>query len=239
VKRWNRYGLRRHHRMKTQLASFVIVLIEAFSITSVLAQEDVARGTPVADALPIATVRSISLGENTEAGRSAPASDRSGQGLWGYIFLAPAVGGVPRSERLLHWGGGVEWRSSRAVGIAAEIGALHRADEPAYPLLMVAVNGSYHFGASRAGRSLLPFVTAGYTGSSLVAGLDMPWFNWGGGLNYFAKNGKGVRLEVRHHITDRGTGCFAANSGCHNWVLESRVGFNFGRSNLRQAAEGL
>jgi hypothetical protein len=163
------------------------------------------------------------VGMTTSTYAQAPADE--GRRVWGYVFAAPAIGGAPTSEQFFHWGGGVEWRLRPRLGLAADMGALHFGDSPAYPLFMLSLDGSYHFRDSSA-RALVPFVTAGYSGASLVAGLDMPWVNAGAGVNYWLRNGKGFRAEGRYLVTRRGAGCYGEGP-CRNWLLESRAGFNF------------
>lgn len=161
--------------------------------------------------------------EAAQSSAQRPASRK----VWGTIFVAPGIGLIPDQQQLFHWGGGVEWAFHKSIGIGAEMGALHEADAPAYPLFMLSVNGYYYFRDTQAGHALVPFITAGYTGASLVAGLDMPWFNAGAGANYWFKNRKGLRFDVRYQISNRGTGCFAYRGVCRNSLVESRIGFNF------------
>jgi hypothetical protein len=206
VKQWIRY--------------LVIVLTAIISFDRACAQE----------AAPNETATEVALRQEDNVGQAGGTRSPHGRQLWGYVFVAPGFAGVPDSpERMLHWGGGVEWRFHKAIGIGAEAGALHLGSAAAYPLFMMSVNGSYHFRERQTGRTLVPFVTAGYTGASMVSGLDMPWFNCGVGTNYWFHNKTGARLELRYQATDRGTGCFAEGD-CRNWSLEARVGFNFGRS---------
>src|SRR5262245_2228644 len=159
------------------------------------------------------------------SGSAQDASRDEGRRVWGYVFAAPGIGGAPTSEQFFHWGGGVEWRFRPRIGLAADMGALHFADSPAYPLFMLSIDGSYHFRDSAA-RALGPFVTAGYTGASLVAGLDMPWANAGAGVNYWVRNGEGLLAGVRSVVTRSGNGCYGEGP-CRNWFVESRAGFNF------------
>src|SRR5262245_25075856 len=159
------------------------------------------------------------------SGYAQSASADEGRRVWGYVFAAPAIGGAPTSEQFFHWGGGVEWRFQPRVGLAADMGALHFADSPAYPLFMLSIDGSYHFRDSGV-HALVPFVTAGYSGASNVAGLDMPWATAGVGVNCWLRNGKGFRAEGRYQVTRRGTRCYGEGP-CVNWVVESRTGFNF------------
>lgn len=172
----------------------------------------------------VAVVGILLIGTATSAYAQAASADE-GRRVWGYVFAAPAIGGAPTSEQFFHWGGGVEWRVRPSVGLAADMGALHFADSPAYPLFMLSIDGVYHFRDSGA-YALVPFVTAGYSGASNVSGLDMPWANAGVGVNYWLRSGKGFRAEARYQVTRRGSGCYGPNS-CVNWVLESRLGFNF------------
>jgi len=172
----------------------------------------------------VAVVGILLIGTATSAyAQGAPSEE--GRRVWGYAFAAPAVGGAPTFEQFFHWGGGVEWLVRPRVGLAADMGALHFGDSPAYPLFMLSIDGSYHFRDRRA-RALVPFVAVGYSGASLVAGLDMPWANVGAGVNYWLRNGKGLLAEVRYQVTGRGSGCYGAGS-CRNWFVESRAGFNF------------
>jgi hypothetical protein len=172
----------------------------------------------------VAAVGVLLIGTATSASAQAASPDE-GRRVWGYVFAAPGVGGAPTSEQFFHWGGGVEWRVRPRIGLAADMGALHFADSPAYPLFMLSIDGVYHFRDSGA-HALVPFVTAGYSGASNVSGLDMPWANAGVGVNYWLRNGKGFRAEARYQVTRRGSGCYGPNS-CVNWVVESRLGFNF------------
>jgi len=172
----------------------------------------------------VAAVGVLLIGTATSASAQAPSTDE-GRRVWGYVFAAPGVGGAPISEQFFHWGGGVEWRFRPRSGLAADMGALHFADTPAYPLFMLSIDGAYHFRDSGA-HALVPFVTAGYSGASNVSGLDMPWANAGVGVNYWLRNGKGFRAEVRYQVTRRGNGCYGEGP-CRNWFVESRVGFNF------------
>jgi len=172
----------------------------------------------------LAAVGILLIGIATSAHAQAASADE-GRRVWGYVFAAPGVGGAPTSEQFFHWGGGVEWRFQPRVGLAADMGALHFADSPAYPLFMLSIDGSYHFRDSGV-HALVPFVTAGYSGASNVSGLDMPWANAGVGVNYWLRNGKGFRAEGRYQVTRRGTGCYGEGP-CVNWVVESRAGFNF------------
>ena len=172
----------------------------------------------------VAVVGVLLIGTAASAYAQGASADE-GRRVWGYVFAAPAIGGAPTSEQFFHWGGGVEWRFRPRIGLAADMGALHFADSPAYPLFMLSIDGSYHFRDSAA-RALVPFVTAGYTGASLVAGLDMPWANAGAGVNYWLRNGKGFLAEARYQVTRRGSGCYGPGP-CRNWFVESRAGFNF------------
>ena len=142
----------------------------------------------------------------------AVAAAQSDQNLWGYAFAAPVVfydsvalttsfepGSLtPRTfdvERTkdvsLHWGFGFEWQFYRAVGLAAEVGAMHLSTEGVRPGGLLAVNGSYHFGDIT--RRVVPFATGGYSfGINSNHGFDI-----GAGMNYWIRPRTGVRFEVR------------------------------------------
>lgn len=126
---------------------------------------------------------------------------------------------------MLHWGGGFEWQFYKSLGIAAEVGIVHLLEAPEYPGGMLSVNGSYYFRNARPGeKSLVPFVTAGYT----LDPFSTSSFNLGGGVNYWSRGRMGLRLEVRDHVSGQPAGvCLGNNPDCRNWFLEFRVGLNF------------
>src|SRR5262245_2847221 len=86
--------------------------------------------------------------------------------VWGYAFLGAgvhedawaiatsyfdysvtpaAIARYHAMENTVEWGGGVEWAMTPAVGIGAELRAMHLSEAPEYPGGIVSVNGTYHF----------------------------------------------------------------------------------------------
>lgn len=124
-------------------------------------------------------------------------------------------------DSTIEWGGGIEWHSAGGVGIGAEVGALHRVEEPYYPGGLLAANAVYHF---QANRPLAPFVTGGYSfGLDAQHGLDL-----GGGINYWLTERAGLRLDVR---ATRLTQNFrsAVWPDVSEWLVAVRGGLNFAR----------
>ena len=111
------------------------------------------------------------------------------------------VGGGIGYERLLYKG----------LGLSGEFGGYFGAEARA----VLSANGSYHFRQS-ASQKLVPFGTAGVSG---LAGCGdgcgaTGAFNFGGGINYWFRPHRGLRLELRDYVFDD-----------HKW--EMRVGFAF------------
>ena len=144
---------------------------------------------------------------------TAPGSARTHRAL-GYIFAAPGVyiGNVD-SVATLHLGGGAEALIYRGLGIGAEIGVIGALQESRGGMGLFSVNGSYHF--EQKGK-ISPFLTGGY---SVVGGRGIRnLVNFGGGVNYWLREGKGIRLEFRDHFYMDGSG---------RQLLGFRIGFVF------------
>ena len=120
----------------------------------------------------------------------------------GYVFSS--VGKWTDDQSTLVGGGiGFERLIVKGFGLGGEV----QINGPvggygSYGLLTFSGNGSYHFrNASRSGK-LVPFVSGGYTGlaacSSECGGLN--GFNVGGGINYWLKPSRGIRVEFRDHV---------------------------------------
>jgi hypothetical protein len=117
--------------------------------------------------------------------------------LDGYVFVAPgAIGGRQFTNGTLHVGGGVEKLFRERIGVSAEIGALGLWNNYRGAIGIFSVNGSYHFG-DRAGK-VDPFVTGGYSLGFRSATLNFG--NFGGGVNYWFRDGLGLRVEFRDHV---------------------------------------
>ena len=144
---------------------------------------------------------------------SVALAQQVGQGQW-YAFGAVGyqtgvagaqVGGGIGYERLLYKG----------LGLGGEFGGYVGPDARA----VLSANGSYHFRQS-ASQKLVPFGTAGV--SALAACGDACGasgaFNFGGGINYWFRPQRGLRLEFRDYV-------FIDYDTVHK--LEVRVGFAF------------
>ena len=115
----------------------------------------------------------------------------------GYVFFAPGTVSN-RSERAttLHIGGGYERLVYKGLGVGSEIG-IQKEGGDTYALF--SANGSYHFTNLAPNRKIVPFLTAGYSGAFNGEGGEN-WFNFGGGLDYWLRPTKALRLEVRDHV---------------------------------------
>ena len=134
------------------------------------------------------------------------------------MFFAPGQlrgGGDP--DTTLHFGGGGKYISSSGAGFGAEMGiGGPKTDFGSNDVGIFSLNGYFQkkVGDSKAE----PFVTAGY---SAFFGHDAPhnWFNFGGGVDYWAKEKLGLMLEFRDHIHHESAGTFQ--------VWEVRFGLAF------------
>src|ERR1043165_192414 len=106
-------------------------------------------------------------------------------------FTGAKVGGGIGFERLFHGvGAGADFQ---AYGTNGEEGGV-----------VFTTNGSYHFRNLTPSRKLVPFGTFGF--SALAVCSDgcggTSGYNFGGGVNYWIKPERGLRLEVRDHVYD-------------------------------------
>ena len=149
----------------------------------------------------------------SQAASTDPGNTQTHRAL-GYVFAAPGVYiGNADSVATLHLGGGAEARVYRGLGIGAEIGGIAALQGSGGGLGLFSVNGSYHF--EQKGK-VSPFLTWGY---SIVSGSGTRnLINFGGGVNYWLREGKGIRLEVRDHYYMDGSG---------RQLLGFRIGFTF------------
>jgi hypothetical protein len=131
----------------------------------------------------------------------------------GYLFVAPgAYVGYSETAATMHFGGGGEAFLFKGLAAGAEIGgmwALRGSDL----LALFSADGSYHF--SR-GRKVSPFLTCGY--SRIWGDGSANMVNFGGGVNWWLGEKKGIRLEFREHV-------YAGSS--HRQIAEFRIGFAF------------
>lgn len=153
------------------------------------------------------------LGLISGAAIAQTAKEHRGQG---YGFIAPGVVSDEGSAATLHFGVGGEGLVYKGLGVGGEVGYLHPARGFSEGFGIASANGSYHFREASASGKLVPFVTGGY---SLFFRSDTAnAVNFGGGINYWAGEHVGVRLEVRDHI-------LTANGAAH--YVGFRIGFAF------------
>ncbi len=115
------------------------------------------------------------------------------QGL-GYAIAGPAgySGFFGSSASSVHVAGGGEALVHGRAGVGGEFGILNT-------LSVFSANGVLHISPSPAKRGSSPFVTGGYTYMGSGEGSFSAW-NVAGGLDFWAKNRLGVRVEFRDHV---------------------------------------
>jgi hypothetical protein len=117
---------------------------------------------------------------------------------WGYGFFG--IGGATAGNSTIYQaGGGGEVLLYKGLGVGAEGGAIGTSGSGAGTF---SVNGAYHFLNSKSSQKLVPFVTSGYT--FLAPSDETNLFNFGGGVNYWAGEHVGLRVEVRDHVFPNG-----------------------------------
>jgi hypothetical protein len=140
------------------------------------------------------------------------------QSAYGYVFGAPgAISCCGESEGTFHVGGGGEFITPTGIGVGAEVGFLGPRDAFSDGLGVLSLDGAYHFG--RATSKLRPFVTGGYS-LFFREGTANLW-NFGGGVQYWFREGLALRVEFRDHVQTEYEGT------AHFWGV--RVGVSFGR----------
>jgi hypothetical protein len=133
------------------------------------------------------------------------------QGL-GYVVAGPSrVSGFFSPPTALHAAGGGEALFGGSVGIGGEVGLLATSGSVIW---VASGNGVLHIPSRR--RS--PFVTGGYTRTGGGEGGFNAW-NVGGGVDLWATERLGLRLDLRDHIRDdfRGT--------VHYWTVRGGLVF--------------
>src|SRR5262245_6946838 len=120
-------------------------------------------------------------------------------------FLAPGIvtdgNGVGPT---VHIGVGYDRFLHRGFGIGGEIGYAGFAPAPGLGAGVASFNTAYHF---RRAEKFVPFVTGGY--SLLFRSGTLSATNFGGGFNYWFRDGLGFRLELRDHMAIRDTNLHA------------------------------
>lgn len=139
---------------------------------------------------------------------AAQSSDYRGQG---YLFFGPgASSNFGNTQGTFHVGGGGEVFLYREVAAGAEIGYLAPWKSAGDGTGMFSLDGSLHFDRTA---KLIPFITAGYTRAGGSNGV-----NFGGGIEWWLRERKGLRLEFRDHRMGAATNLY---------YLDFRIGLEF------------
>ena len=114
----------------------------------------------------------------------------------GYVFVAPGfIAGDGTPGGTVQSGVGGEFRIYKGLAVGAELSGVGAIGESFDDVGLFSLNGYYHLPNASRSTKVIPFITAGYTG----AGVE-PWFNVGGGADYWFKNRLGLRVEFRDQI---------------------------------------
>jgi hypothetical protein len=140
---------------------------------------------------------------------TALAQDRA-VGVQPYTFVAP--GSVSGGGTIAHVGGGVDVVHRSGVGGGTELGYVGPfPDGFDYGIGLLSFSGSYRW----LGAPVVPFVNAGLT-TVVIRGSGNAW-HAGGGIEYWLRDGFGLRLELRDHMP--------FGEAAHLWG--ARVGFTW------------
>jgi hypothetical protein len=144
----------------------------------------------------------------------AGAEPADAQGL-GYAVAGPAgfSGFFGSSAADFHAAGGGEFLVNGRAGPGAEVGLLGNSSSR---LLVLSLNGAFHFPTGSDLRRPSPFVTGGYTHMGSGEGGFNAW-NVGAGLDVWMSDQYGLRVEFRNHVRPdvRGT--------VHYWTVRAGV----------------
>jgi hypothetical protein len=116
---------------------------------------------------------------------------------WGYGFIALGGTAGDGSAFTFHYGGGGDRLIYRGVGLGAELGNVSPVGFG--NLGIFSANASYNFGARDSSRKTIPFVTGGYSVKFRDDEDSGGGVNIGGGVQYWASNRVGLRVEFRDH----------------------------------------
>src|SRR6185436_17543803 len=118
---------------------------------------------------------------------------------WGYGFLALGGTAGDGSAFTLHYGGGGERLIYRGVGLGAELGNVSPATNFGNGLSIFSANLFYSFRGRDGSRKTIPFVTGGYSVKFRDDDDSGGGLNLGAGVQYWASNRAGLRVEFRDH----------------------------------------
>jgi hypothetical protein len=134
------------------------------------------------------------------------------QGSHGYAIVAPGSVNTG-NDTTLHTVVGGEYITNIGVGIGGEAGYLFVPEFAGQGVGTASINGYYHL-INRGRNRWDPFVTGGYSGFFRSGYQSLG--NFGGGVNYWANDRLGFKVEFRDHVDA------ASRRTAHYW------GFRFG-----------
>jgi hypothetical protein len=134
----------------------------------------------------------------------ASAQSTSERRMRGYAFVAPGGTAGDGSAFTIHYGGGAEGLVFRGLGLGAELGNVSPMGIDAGNLGIFSMNLSYNFGARGSSRGAAPFVTGGYSLRFADDEETVSGINLGAGVQYWATDRLGMRIEFRDHHFSRG-----------------------------------
>jgi len=137
----------------------------------------------------------------------------------GYVYAASgfATAGSEASGGM-QFGGGGEGRIYKGLGAGADIGYLFAPRSFKDGIGLLSANGSYHFETSSSPRTVVPFVTGGYSLAFRSETANL--YNFGGGIDYWFSQKTGVRLEARDHV-------WPGDGGPTGHIVSFRIGMLF------------
>jgi hypothetical protein len=129
------------------------------------------------------------------AGAQSPEARRG----WGYGFLALGGTAGDGSAFTFHYGGGGERLIYRGLGIGAELGNVSPSSNFGNGLGIFSANLFHSFRGRDRARKTIPFVTGGYSLKFRDDDDSGGGLNLGAGVQYWASNRTGLRVEFRDH----------------------------------------
>lgn len=129
----------------------------------------------------------------------ASAQSQSERRGWGYGFIA--IGGTAGdgSTATLHYGGGGDRLIYRGLGLGASLENLAPITDLGQGLGIFSTTGSYHFRGRQSSRKMSPFISGGYSLKFRDDEDSGSGVNIGAGIQYWASDRVGVRVEFRDH----------------------------------------
>lgn len=137
----------------------------------------------------------------------------------GTVFLGPSgKTGFGKTTAAITVGGGGEWLLASGLGVGAEAHYLWETRSFTAGSSALSINATYHHGAGRRDNNWVPFGTMGFA-NSIPFEDGEAGFNYGGGITYWFRRSKGLRIEFRDYVHSDPFETF------HSWQI--RTGLTF------------